>query len=747
MHNPSLGNTLGTVTLDKNRALYATEPKMTQKELGGSMQPDKKRNDVELTIRNCNSIDAATISLRPGALNIKYGPNGLGKSTIARALTLNAESNRDLKELTPFKYRNLEECPTPEVSGAESITSVMTFNDEYVSQFVFRKDEVLENSFEIFINTDEYKAGLREIESIFEALKNTFAEQDEFNEAVRNFEELHEVFSVTSAGKVAKNSKGAKALSLGGKLEEIPNQLEGYKSFLQSADPAGWISWQAKGKAFLELSDNCPFCSSESLDKSTAIQVSAEYNSTSVKHLSHLRGVIDRLGKYIEPGNLEKLEQLTRSIGDITPEQESFLVSLQEQISTLLQKLTSIRQLSFHALRDETDVAGTLRDLRIDLTWMSALQSDASKVVVESINEDLQIVEEKIIDIRKKISRQKRTVSSLIQKNQRAINDFLNSAGYKYAVRVNAEGDSYRMLLEHKDLPGHLEAAASHLSYGERNAFALVLFMHHVRRESPDLVVLDDPVSSFDKTKKFAILHQLFHGKNSISDVTSLLLTHDIEPAIDIVRTAPASEPAVHFLLSRDGIVSERPIEEADIQTFSQVCEENIKSASDLVIKCIYLRRLLEVHGSREGGYELLSNLLHVREEPVWKGSGKADEPMTSSEVAAATASIRMHIPEFDYSQLIRLLSEPENLKARFDATDVGYEKVQLVRVMTELGVVSFEGDKVFSKFVKESYHIENEYVMQLNPQHFDAVPDHIIASCEALIERAESGRPSTVDG
>jgi hypothetical protein len=92
-------------------------------------------------------------------------------------------------------------------------------------------------------------------------------------------------------------------------------------------------------------------------------------------------------------------------------------------------------------------------------------------------------------------------------------------------------------------------------------------------------------------------------------------------------------------------------------------------------------------------------------------------------------------------------LSEPENLKARFDATDVGYEKVQLVRVMTELGVVSFEGDKVFSKFVKESYHIENEYVMQLNPQHFDAVPDHIIASCEALIERAESGRPSTVDG
>ena len=104
-----------------------------------------------------------------------------------------------------------------------------------------------------------------------------------------------------------------------------------------------------------------------------------------------------------------------------------------------------------------------------------------------------------------------------------------------------------------------------HLSFGERNAFALVLFMHQVRRDRPDLVVLDDPVSSFDKTKKFAILHKLFHGKHSLRGFTTLLLTHDIEPAIDIVRTATsgqfqAADPAVHFLQSREGHVEEKPI-------------------------------------------------------------------------------------------------------------------------------------------------------------------------------------------
>lgn len=44
--------------------------------------------ELEITIRHCNSISEGNISLRRGSLNIKYGPNGIGKSTIARALEL-----------------------------------------------------------------------------------------------------------------------------------------------------------------------------------------------------------------------------------------------------------------------------------------------------------------------------------------------------------------------------------------------------------------------------------------------------------------------------------------------------------------------------------------------------------------------------------------------------------------------------------------------------------------------------------
>jgi len=263
---------------------------------------------------------------------------------------------------------------------------------------------------------------------------------------------------------------------------------------------------QQTRQAFLDLSDNCPFCSVQSVDKSTAAQVSVEYESAAVKNMSVLRGVIDKLGRYFDPGYLKQLEELTTSITDVTPEQDLFLVTLRGQVETLLRKLSALKGLSFHVLRDEENVAAVLSELKVDLALLHAVNSEATKSVVDLINGKLDDVAAQINEIRRGIGEQKTRVARQIKSNQDAINEFLRSAGYRYTVRIEPQADSYRMLLEHLDAPGHLESASDHLSYGEKNAFALVLFMHHVQREKPDLVVLDDPVSSFDKTKKFAIL-------------------------------------------------------------------------------------------------------------------------------------------------------------------------------------------------------------------------------------------------
>jgi ABC-type Mn2+/Zn2+ transport system ATPase subunit len=60
--------------------------------------------------------------------------------------------------------------------------------------------------------------------------------------------------------------------------------------------------------------------------------------------------------------------------------------------------------------------------------------------------------------------------------------------------------------------------------------------MYECLTKNPDLVVLDDPISSFDKNKKFAILEMLFRGQESLQGKTVLMLTHDIEPIIDLIK-------------------------------------------------------------------------------------------------------------------------------------------------------------------------------------------------------------------
>jgi hypothetical protein len=101
------------------------------------------------------------------------------------------------------------------------------------------------------------------------------------------------------------------------------------------------------------------------------------------------------------------------------------------------------------------------------------------------------------------------------------------------------------------------------------------------------------------------------------------MLTHDIEPAIDIIRSVKGlfqhPKPTAYFLASKSGIITETKIEEADIQTFAQICIQNIKQLSDEVIQCVYLRRHFEIINDFGEEYNYIANLLHARKTPVKK--------------------------------------------------------------------------------------------------------------------------------
>ena len=107
----------------------------------------RKEYVLEVEIQNCNNIDYGSIQIVENRLNIKYAINGTGKSTLSRAIcstVLDREKgSNDILELTQFKAIGSDSI-SPSVSGCEEITNVNVFDENYINDFIYQPDELLE---------------------------------------------------------------------------------------------------------------------------------------------------------------------------------------------------------------------------------------------------------------------------------------------------------------------------------------------------------------------------------------------------------------------------------------------------------------------------------------------------------------------------------------------------------------------------------------------------------------------------
>ena len=125
-----------------------------------------------IKIQNCNNITSGEIEICADKLNILFGRNGTGKSTIARAIYL-ASQSKPLTELAP--YGSVSEEATPSIEGVET-GGVAIFDDNYVSQYVYQPDSLIKDAFEVLIRSKEYDEAKKNIDDALTKIKTTIIE-------------------------------------------------------------------------------------------------------------------------------------------------------------------------------------------------------------------------------------------------------------------------------------------------------------------------------------------------------------------------------------------------------------------------------------------------------------------------------------------------------------------------------------------------------------------------------------------
>jgi hypothetical protein len=488
------------------------------------------------------------------------------------------------------------------------------------------------------------------------------------------------------------------------------------------------------------LDSSCPFCTSQAEDKRETIKkIGDEYDKNSIKNLINIIRVIDELGDFFSEAAKGKLSTITTLQDGLEKEHEDYIVTIKSQIDTLVAKLENLRALSGFDFKADERVAEKLPTLKLDLEFFSELDSEATQASINPINNSIDSLVLKAGELQGKINTQRQRMQSIVERNQTDINAFLAYAGYKYKVAITGDGVNAKLRLLHVDHDDYLNGGAQHLSFGERNAFALVLFMYECLSKKPDLIVLDDPISSFDKNKKYAILEMLFRRDSAacLKNKTVLMLTHDVEPIIDMVKALSAkfsNQSTASHLKLVGGVISEFEIKRGDIQTFGQICNNALASDEHDLIKLIYLRRDLEISDNKGDAYEVISNLLHKREVLLDSRIERLPEEqapeMDQVKIKCGSQEISSRLPLFDYDKRLQEIRNESLVREFYSQSQNGYEKLQLFRLL-ELDV----NNSVIQKFINETYHIENEFICQLDPSKFDLLPEYVINECDRLIQ------------
>ena len=407
---------------------------------------------MKLTFENLGAITKGELKLEKGRLNVKYGSNGTGKSTISKALDLYIK-NESIESLKTFGQEK-----TPKFSIDEKVDNILVFNQEYVDNHLF-KDDIAHNSFEIMINTKEYKISRQRIDTMFEALVRN-ANNEDIKQIIIELESLMKEVPVTKRQtktkgvqyRISKTSMFMKAKKVGNLDEKLDEQALKYKDILKGEQNYEWIKWFKAGQDFIKENQKCPFCLNDlpnDFDE-TSQSIENTVNVTELKDNLKIRQTMSDVDKYMSNDHREMMHHMTNKMEELSDVEKKELYEIIQICSTELSKLRNLYHLNVSEIRNKYEEK-TLTKFLKDNKLLKSFYQKLDKTIIDKVNNINRSINEIIAKadelnvITKEFSDK---LNALVTEKKADVNNFLRISGIPYQIDILENGvDNYKTVL------------------------------------------------------------------------------------------------------------------------------------------------------------------------------------------------------------------------------------------------------------------------------------------------------------
>jgi len=689
---------------------------------------------MKVNITKSGNILSADLELTPNKLNLKLGMNGIGKTTIAKSIFYEISKDSRMNELITYGSKEM-----PVVKIPSEIKSCMYFNIDYVDNYLFKED-ILHNSYEIIVKTANFEETKNLVERKIIKLVN-LSNQPLMQKFVKDVADFNNEIEFKSDGSLNLTKKIAKGLKDGNFEQYISEEINRYRKYITGAKNSEWSSWFSNGNNFIR-DNECPFCT-EQLRQSFASEkeeIEKSLSSTRIKDNMYSKDKLNNISLYSTQNQKQILLSVCEMKQTPTADQGTKIKAIRDYLLNEKIKLDALSKLSPISLIDDLlngSIKETISSLKLDISFFENINNDykqTSTQINNTIGEIITMTDDLKVDLGKLNSE----LSKNIKNAKKFINEFLDQAGIPYKVDIIKIADTqFKTILKPKSIDMEVPNPKDKLSFGEKNAVSLILFCVETNSKNIDLIILDDPVSSFDNNKKYAIIHQLFKCREHMNffGKTVLMFTHDLTPIIDFVMNGkPNKECCVPTHLTfLKGNMTEIEITQDHLKNSIIFENENSKNEKlNIISRILHLRRYFELVGDIVSGeYDVISSLLHLKSTPEVKINEEEFKSFDPIVLERSMTQIQKFITDFDYKKIFDSLNNDEYLKTIY-ASATPTERLHITRIYIEKN--KEKKDNVLWKFICETYHIENEFVISLDPYKHNQVPEYIELMCDEII-------------